>query len=493
MRLLSCEAFPDGARTHGFLTLIGRIPAGMSVSAPPVRTGDRQDGGAVSCSPMARVLLLNPPADRIVLRDSWCSKRSKSGYLYHPVDLMTQGGILAGAGARPVLLDALAERLTGRETRSRIELASPDLIYALAARANLADDVAFLRGLAATGVPLVVGGDVALRAPRALFSLIPRAAGFLADFTSDALVRMLSGAPPSRALLRPGDPGPAAPEPGGERPFGIPDWPSVPRGRYLYPFARHADPATVLTASGCGLACAYCASGAFPWRHRPLDEVCEEFALLRSLRYREIYFADQTFNRDPGRTAALLERMTRGRFGFSFSAFVRLDRLDDDLLDLFSAAGCHTLIAGIESGDPDLRARHGKPLEEGALAGRIRAIRSRGMRAVGTFLFGLPGDTPDAARRSADLAVSLGLDFASFNVFVPRTGTPLHDGSAPTPADQSYGDGGPAARLVRAANRRFYLRPSYLLRRLLALRTVDQFKIELSQATGLFSRSWKKK
>ena len=41
---------------------------------------------------MATILLLNPPARRLVLRDSYCSKESKAGYLYHPVDLMVQWG-----------------------------------------------------------------------------------------------------------------------------------------------------------------------------------------------------------------------------------------------------------------------------------------------------------------------------------------------------------------------------------------------------------------
>lgn len=434
---------------------------------------------------MARVLLLNPPAAGLVLRDSWCSKRSKSGYLYHPVDLLVQNGLLARRGVGSALLDAVAERLSAGETLARIGRARPDLVYALAARANLAEDLAFLRRVAALGFPLVVGGDIAPRACRELFTLIPGAAGFLADFSSAALADLLTGDAPSAALLRPGDAGPAVPEPAGETPLGVPDWRTIPRDRYAYPFARRRHPATVLTAVGCGLGCAYCTSGDFPWRPRPLDEVATELALLSELRVRELYFADQTFNRDPARTEELLDRMARFRPLFGFSAFVRLDRLADRLLDRLRAAGCHTLIAGIESARPATRSRHGKPLPDELLADRIAAVRARGIRIAGTFILGLPGEASGAARAAVELAVALSLDFASFNAFVPRAGTPYASGALPAPADQT-GGADAVGRRIRAANRRFYLRPGYLARRLLGLRTLDQICIELAQARGLF-------
>ena len=34
-----------------------------------------------------RVLLLNPPGERIYIRDYFCSKTTKSNYLFHPMFL----------------------------------------------------------------------------------------------------------------------------------------------------------------------------------------------------------------------------------------------------------------------------------------------------------------------------------------------------------------------------------------------------------------------
>ena len=41
------------------------------------------------------VLLLAPPARRLVIRDSFCSKVSQADYLNHPIDLLLQSGRLS--------------------------------------------------------------------------------------------------------------------------------------------------------------------------------------------------------------------------------------------------------------------------------------------------------------------------------------------------------------------------------------------------------------
>ena len=42
-----------------------------------------------------RVLLLNPPGERTYIRDYFCSKTTKSNYLFHPIDLVVLSGTLA--------------------------------------------------------------------------------------------------------------------------------------------------------------------------------------------------------------------------------------------------------------------------------------------------------------------------------------------------------------------------------------------------------------
>ncbi len=123
--------------------------------------------------------------------------------------------------------------------------------------------------------------------------------------------------------------------------------------------------------------------------------------------------------------------------------------------------------------------------------------RRAGIRVGATFMLGLPGEDEAQARGTVALALDLPLDYASFNVPVPRAATGLRTESitqgliAPGvhTMDQSGLDGAmgtaelTAAQILalrREAVRRFYLRPRYLLRRVFALRSWWDLKAQWS-------------
>lgn len=447
-----------------------------------------------------RVLFLNPPGRRPYLRDSFCSKVSKSGYLYHPVDLLVQWGLHDQRGWRGELLDAIAEPLTDTDVFSRIRQFRPQRIIGLTGWVSLAEDVSFYRQLANisdAGIWLI--GDRLTGGRRDDFSLFPRASGFLLDYTTPAL----ADTPPDQipagpALFPAGSAQPGPHPPAGERSLGIPPWNAIRFRGYTYPFARRQPLATLITSSGCPFSCPFCSSGLLPWVRRPLVEIEAELALLATQGYREVYLADQTLNGDPERFRAVC-RLLQAR-GFSWSAFIRLDRLSEEDAGLAARAGCHTLLFGVENADEATRRQWGKPASESLLQSRVAILRHHAIRSVGTFVLGLPGDDADSPRRSAELAIRLGLDFASFNAAVPRPGTPLAARPHRTPdrADQSFGDGvfhdlpeelrgRKLGRAISRANRRFYLRAGYLMQRLAGIRSIHQLQTELTQALGLFS------
>src|SRR5262245_13911545 len=66
-----------------------------------------------------RVLLLNPPGRDLYIRDYFCSKTTKSNYLFHPIDLLVLSGAFAERHETAVL-DAVAERLPAAEAAARI-------------------------------------------------------------------------------------------------------------------------------------------------------------------------------------------------------------------------------------------------------------------------------------------------------------------------------------------------------------------------------------
>ena len=450
---------------------------------------------------MAEILLLNPPGRKMYLRDSYCSKVSKSSYLYHPVDLLVQWGQLSKQGHEIQFLDCIEENLSVKETISKIKILSPEIIYGLSGFVSFKEDVYFYRELSKNiDSEIYLGGDLFLNCDKTLFSSFNMASGFICDFTTPEFGEYLNNRNKKiNSMFKPPEFFKTTPYKGGERSFGILDWEKLKNKNYSYPFSVNAKLATVLTSSGCNYNCDFCVSGNFPLSYRPIEELMEEFRILKNLGYREIYFADQTFNFNKKRTIDLLEKMISEKFNFSWSAFVRIENLDKELLELFKLANCHTLIFGIEAGDFDRRKRYGKNVEDQIYIEKIKLMNNVGIRSVGTFIIGLPDETMKTAIKSVNFAIKASLDFVSFNIAIPRPLTKITKESRWEKfdvADQSSGElhfldiaeelkGNGGMKFINTGNREFYMRPSYLLQRLVKIKSLHQFKNELIQGFNL--------
>jgi radical SAM superfamily enzyme YgiQ (UPF0313 family) len=133
--------------------------------------------------------------------------------------------------------------------------------------------------------------------------------------------------------------------------------------------------------------------------------------------------------------------------------------------------------------------------------------RSVGIRTAGTFILGLPEETGKTAEATIALIKRINLDFASFNVAVPRSGTELRTKAIGLGfvddkirvMDQSGSEiAMPTSALTRnevlAFRRRavaaFYLRPGYILRRLLSVRSFHDIGNYVRQAFSLIKNTW---
>jgi len=109
-----------------------------------------------------KVLLLNPPAPELVIRDYYCSKTTKSNYIFEPVDLLMQSGRLAEK-YQVALIDAVVDRLSPDACRRAIEAFGPDAIFFLSGAISWTYDFPFLESVKkrlGPGAILVGSGDI---------------------------------------------------------------------------------------------------------------------------------------------------------------------------------------------------------------------------------------------------------------------------------------------------------------------------------------------
>ncbi len=466
--------------------------------------------------PESRVLLLNPPGKKLYLRDYYCSKVSQADYLNAPIDLLFASGQLRDC-AQVELIDAVAESLESEDCIDRVAAFQPELVLGLIASVSYPEDLNFYRRLRErTGGRIVLSGDILRQDPEQRLRQLPFASALLHDFSSPALRRYLQGCRRPEDLpgltFRAGNAiaqGPPAALRGADFQIGVPMHALFTKLSYRHPFVKSRRFATVLTDFGCPYRCNFCVMPGLGWKLRQLESVTQELQELRALGIREIFFLDQTFGLSRPRTRQLLAVLRR--LGFGWVCFGRPDLLEPRLLREMSAAGCHTMILGLESGSERILEAAEKDYGLAEIERGFQSCRQAGIRTVATVVLGLPEETEETFQRTLELLDRLRPDFASFNVAVPRMTTPLRQralrlGLIEEGLEVMDQSGSPVSmpslhlsreqigRLKRKAVRHFYGRPGFLLRRLEALMQeggraewVSHVRQGAALARGLFS------
>lgn len=276
---------------------------------------------------------------------------------------------------------------------------------------------------------------------------------------------------------------------------------------YLPPPAtyKRKPVAVMITSRGCTRKCLYCfqidRERKYGIRYRGIENVMAEIELCLSEGYREIKFIDDTLAADYERAMALMGEIKRRKLDFTWFASACVNQVDEPLLRAFKEAGCWAILFGAESGvQKNLNAiRKGTTLQQ--IKKAVAAAKKVGLTVLTPFLFGIPGETYEEALATIDFACELDPDIANFHAITPFPGTDLYDqrdkygtisedledytyqGAAFVPHTMTRRQ---IAELRQLAFKRFYSRPSYLLKRALKVRTMTDVQAALAGLRSLF-------
>lgn len=263
--------------------------------------------------------------------------------------------------------------------------------------------------------------------------------------------------------------------------------------------------AVIMTARGCNRRCIFCfqidKERKLGVRFRSVENVMEEIELCLDQGYREIKFIDDTLAADYERAMKIAKEIKKRNLDFTWFASACVHQVDRPLLQAFKDAGCWAILFGAESGvQKNLNTiRKGITLDQ--IRKAVSTAKSVGITVYTPFLFGLPGETYEEGLRTIEFACELNPDIANFHALTPFPGTELYDnidkygtmsgdltdftyqGAAFVPHTMTREE---VAELRQMAFKKFYSRPSYIMKKILALRNINDLRAYTKGAKSLF-------
>jgi radical SAM superfamily enzyme YgiQ (UPF0313 family) len=182
---------------------------------------------------------------------------------------------------------------------------------------------------------------------------------------------------------------------------------------------------------GCPFNCSFCTCQTYygkKLRKRSVDSVIQEIEYdMTRFSIKNFFIWAETFVVDKHYVEQLCRALIDRNIIISWTCNSRVDTVDQQLLKLMAQAGCWMISFGIESAEQKILdgVNKGTTVEQAYAA--VQSAREAGIKTVGHFIMGLPGETQQSLEKTIAYSKKLGLDLAQFYCAVPFPGSCLYD------------------------------------------------------------------
>jgi len=431
-----------------------------------------------------KVMLIFPP---LLLEHRYAHDVGDAGGNLPPLGLLHIASVLEQGGHEVRIVDAPTENLDLEETLERVGGFRPDFV-GISAITSLAEKT---KGLCAAirgkfpEVRIFVGGPHPSILPDEVLAQT-RADVVITEEAESVILDLVENFPEHarKRIVRAGK---------------VKDLDSLPfPARHLIDLSRYTalpnnykrtpNSIHVVTSRGCPYPCTFCFDANSGFRQRSAANVIAELKMLKE-KYgaREISFWDDTFTVNRKWVMEFCDAMIREDMDLVWGCYSRLNLVDRELLAKMKAAGCWTMFFGIESGAQEMLDNIKKKMTVEQMKEKVRLVQSFGIEIRGSFMVGMPGETPELARKTIRYAIDLEPTYAQFTITTPFPGTELYGEAekwgtlrkeysafnewTPVFVPKGYKDAEEVKAIQAEAFRRFYFRPKFILKKVLSIRS----------------------
>lgn len=277
---------------------------------------------------------------------------------------------------------------------------------------------------------------------------------------------------------------------------------------YTYPDSLYYPAFPIITSRGCPGNCTFCTAKSVhgkAFRCRSAENVLDEIEMLiRDYGAKEIHIWDDNFITNRKRVFAFRDGILRRNIKthIAFPNGIRADCISNEILQALKDSGTFSIAIGVESGCQRIldSVQKGISLEQIEMA--FIAAKKLKLETWGFFLLGLPGEDAETINQTIEFALKLDPCVAKFHILKPFPGSDVYNqlnerGLITDGCYDHYGlHTAPVHRLPtvtaeellmwqKNAYRRYYLRPSKILREIMRLKTFHRCKHNVKSAVSL--------
>ena len=255
---------------------------------------------------------------------------------------------------------------------------------------------------------------------------------------------------------------------------------------------------TMFTSRGCPYKCLFCDRPHLGknFRARSAENVVAEMEVCEKMGIQEIFIYDDTFAVDRQRVLDICTEINKRGLTIAWDIRTRVNTVDEKILKALKKANCQRIHYGVEAGTQKILNVLRKGITLDQIKEAFKITKKIGIQTVAYFMIGSPTETKDDILETIKLIKKLRPDYAQIAITTPFPATDLYK----LAQEQGVIDNDPwknfaqnpktdflppiwekelsreeLFKLLKMAYRSFYLRPNYIFKHFVQIKSIKEF------------------
>lgn len=283
----------------------------------------------------------------------------------------------------------------------------------------------------------------------------------------------------------------------------------VPYKKYSSLLAKRNPVTTIFTSRGCPFQCSFCNRPHLGkvFRARSPKNVVDELEECTKMGICDFLFYDDTFTVNKQRVIDICNKIIKRKLDIGWDIRTRVDTVDEEMIKSLKMAGCQGIHYGVEAGTDKILKVLNKGITISQAKEAFDLTRKYKIPILAYFMIGNPTESRDDIFTTFKVMKELKPDYVHITILTPFPGTKIYfDGlksgiikkdywrefsKNPTknfipPHWGEYFSREELSDLLIKDYKKFYIRPSYIFKRIKKLRSIGELKKKFRAGMKVF-------